>query len=80
MNLTHFHSDTGNGTPSQKVPYNAKPDEQSIRLALALGRCAVGNADIIAQDGKYLVVIVRVPNGIGANFYRDMYRIETIAI
>ena len=75
MKLKHFHSDTGTGTPSSKTPYNDKPSVQTVRKALSLGRIAVGNADIFAQDGKYIVVIVRVPNGISANYYRDMYKI-----
>lgn len=66
----------GTGTPKSKKPYHNKPDAQAVRIARSLGRVVVGNADIICQEDKYIVVIVRVPNGIGANFYRDMYRIE----
>ena len=61
----------GMGTPASDQPYNATPSTETVQQAMTLGRVAVGEADIICQDKKYIVVIVRGD----AHIYRDMYRI-----
>lgn len=74
MKLEHYYSDF-NGHQLSKGAYNEVPSDQTVQQAITLGRVAVGNADIICQEGKYLVVIVAPSNGLTRNVYRDMYRI-----
>ena len=74
MKLEHYYSDF-NGRQLSKSAYNEKPSNQTVQQAMTLGSITVGNADIICQEGKYLVVIVAPSNGLTRNTYRDMYRI-----
>ncbi len=74
MKLEHYYSDF-NGVQLSKDKYNETPSNETVREAMTLGRVAVGDADIICQEGKYLVVIVAPSNGLTRNVYRDMYRI-----
>lgn len=73
--LEHFYSDVNR--VQRKEQNHATPSEQTVREAMTLGRVRVGNADIICQDKKYIVVIMMPENGLGYNTYRDMYRIIT---
>ena len=75
MKLEHYYSDFNGHSFGVQSPYGQKPSAETVREARTLGRVAVGNADIICQEDKYLVVIQNVSNGIAGNIYRDMYRI-----
>lgn len=74
MKLEHFYSDF-NGKQLSKDKYHETPSDATVRQARTLGRVTVGNAEIICQDEKYIVVVVAPSNGLTRNTYRDMYRI-----
>ena len=74
MKLEHYYSDF-NGQRLSKNAYHETPSDQTVQQARTLGRVQVGNADVICQEDKYIVVIVAPSNGLTRNVYRDMYRI-----